>query len=140
MNNLRTILDSGLQFSVVDGKLKIVGDAELIERLKPLIVEHKVSIIKALSAVESIMADTKPAEAERITLKAVSAQVPGNSELSATQILEWAVEAEDQAAKHGYKFARMELQCLISAANDYECDERAKFLEIVAELRTLQAL
>lgn len=140
MNNLRVILDSGLQFSVVSDNLKIVGDAELIERLKPLIVEHKVSIIKALSAAESVMDNTKSAEPEMIAAETVSAKVPGNSELSATQVLEWAVEAEDQAAKHGYKFARMELQRLISAANDYERDERANFLKIVAELRALQAL
>lgn len=140
MNNLRTILDSGLQFSVVSDNLKIVGDAELIERLKPLIVEHKVSIIKALSAVESVMDDTKLVEAGIIAAEAVSAKVPGNSELSTAQILEWAVQAEGEASRYGYKFAQMELQRLISAANDYEHDEQAKFFEIVAGLQALQAL
>lgn len=140
MNNLQTILDSGLQFSVVSDNLKIVGDAELIERLKPLIVEHKVSIIKALSAAKSIMDDTKPVEAERIALKAASAQVPSNSELPTAKILEWAVQAEGEASRYGYKFAQMELQRLISAANEHERDERAKFIEIVAELQALRAL
>lgn len=118
-----------------------MGFAEKLKSISTKVIDRNQHHDKAtFSAVDRVMGDAKPAEAKRIAAEAVSAKVTGESELSTTQILEWAVEAEDQAAKQGYKFARMELQRLISAANDYDRDERAKFLEIVAELRALQEL
>lgn len=66
MNNLQTILDSGLQFSVVDGKLKIVGNADRIEQLKPLIIENKPAIIEAIKRQQSNPAEMAEAECMRI--------------------------------------------------------------------------
>ena len=118
-----------------------MGFAEKLKSISTKVIGRNQQHDKApLSAVGSIMDDAKPVKTGIIAAEAVSAKVTGESELSTTQILEWAVEAEDQTAKHGYKFARMELQRLISAASDYERDERARFFEIVVELRALQAL
>jgi hypothetical protein len=48
MNQLQKILSSGLQFSVIDGKLKIKGDAATIEALRPELSEYKPEIIAAI--------------------------------------------------------------------------------------------
>ncbi|MDD2998232.1 MAG: hypothetical protein PHV05_04165 [Candidatus Riflebacteria bacterium] len=119
----------------------MMGFAEKLRSISTKAIDRNQHHDKApFSAVESVMDDTKSVEAGIIAAEAVSAKVPGSSELSTTQILEWAVQAEDEAGKLGYKFAKFELQRLISAANEYEDGEKAKFLEIVAELRALQAL
>lgn len=48
MNQLQKILSSGLQFSVIDGKLKIKGNVATIETLRPEITRRKAEIIAAI--------------------------------------------------------------------------------------------
>jgi uncharacterized protein YgbK (DUF1537 family) len=47
-DQLQNILNSGLHFSVSNGKLKIKGNPETIESLKPLLIEYKQRLIDAI--------------------------------------------------------------------------------------------
>lgn len=47
-DRLQNILNSGLHFSVSNGRLKIKGNPETIESLKPLLIEYKQRLIDAI--------------------------------------------------------------------------------------------